>query len=1172
MSDRNGHGHRQMRSTLIAPKFSAKKLFFCLLLLFFVFPHTSHEFFEFKGSEDIGHNTADTNKPIAKRPFEKKFKFRKIERIQSEDEVDEEEDEEAKGEENEDDSGSRNDGTKDRADIKRNNKRRNRDNDDDDDNDDDNGKRMKAGAEGVDSGELPFKHARIAHREGRATAAASTTRNEKKRGSAKQQRDNGAGTDNDVDDTDADKSVESKSYGNSIFGSLFGSSKSNVRDNGNSNEKTTSAEDKSTEQKESTNSIIDWLKWLSKRDDSAEEQEVPVSIESAESFLSYLDRWPINSLFPIGKAAKQIPMPRNSHHHHKQQQRRTASAENDDSDEIAAPMSQDNFETLLHTLPSFVPSPAHVLNTECRQQLQIFHRQLRGHKLWTLQMLDATGKITSGMLRGNINQFGDFAQCMQVKTVVKVTPQNPIRIRGKYCLAHIEMETSTKELKVPLHYAKGRGLWRSHFGNPSHFVPRYGIANWGVCIPHLCNGEIVQQVVEANLRSYNTTGVEFHVEVGDDDCYTRTNVKIMRLMKKDRNFALTFLGFCALITLCLSSLITKHNAKIKYVLNFIIIMVRTSLKGKQKENEEKIVESADAVNEPVADESVVDQDAVVTKEFNTEDKPYEKHEGVLHSLTELLKEIINAFSPQRTFIQLLDADHYTTEFPIFNILKLGATFALYVSLKYLMLGHLPITDRDKLVRTLDQPQSIIFRSPMIFMDVLLMISGFLIAYQLAEEMEQKNHIQLLKRMTLKITRFLPTLFVVLFFQTWILPVLDSGPLWSNLIGQNTRLCEEQMWRNFFGVQNCSPMTIQLALEVQLYILGPLIVWLYYTDADAAFFIYGALHAMSVSARYSRTHREHLSMTIFHGMNVSKFYRTANLLFSSPVSRATPYLLGIGTGLLHRSQAGTIEIATELIPVGWFCSILSLFWCFWSPSAGTRTDFVYTAGDAASYAAWCPLIMGLALAWCIFMFPRDGNSILRFLTTIRPVLFLSRITFPIQLMTYVVVLYNTATVSESRKYQLSDLINFNEIGVILASGILLAFLIDVPAQHVRRIIINRLFLEGPVHEHDQDVEPSSGAEASEPEGEAELETDKEDQTNDDVGVIWTTGEEAEDVAGNTKVNAEDEGEDNTIAADGVEDKETEVYEEEEEIKRRPEKGDSAEEAISFTRRRRRISDD
>lgn len=128
--------------------------------------------------------------------------------------------------------------------------------------------------------------------------------------------------------------------------------------------------------------------------------------------------------------------------------------------------------------------------------------------------------------------------------------------------------------------------------------------------------------------------------------------------------------------------------------------------------------------------------------------------SVLHSLMDLLRDILNVFSPQRTFVELVRSDHLEMQFPIFNILKLGASFALYVCLKYIMIGHLPIINRDRLVRALDQPLSILFRSPMIYMDGLLLISGFLVAYQLAEEIEQKTRIQLLKRMALKISRYI----------------------------------------------------------------------------------------------------------------------------------------------------------------------------------------------------------------------------------------------------------------------------------------------------------------------------------------------------------------------------------------------------------------------------------
>lgn len=43
-------------------------------------------------------------------------------------------------------------------------------------------------------------------------------------------------------------------------------------------------------------------------------------------------------------------------------------------------------------------------------------------------MHDATAKISSGILSGNINQLGHFDQCLDV-----VGPN-----KGKYCLAHLQ--------------------------------------------------------------------------------------------------------------------------------------------------------------------------------------------------------------------------------------------------------------------------------------------------------------------------------------------------------------------------------------------------------------------------------------------------------------------------------------------------------------------------------------------------------------------------------------------------------------------------------------------------------------------------------------------------------------------------------------------------------------
>lgn len=118
-----------------------------------------------------------------------------------------------------------------------------------------------------------------------------------------------------------------------------------------------------------------------------------------------------------------------------------------------------------------------------------------------------------------------------------------------------------------------------------------------------------------------------------------------------------------------------------------------------------------------------------------------------------------SISPKRTAEILLYGDS-TIEMmlPLYDLLKVLSTCMLYLCLKFLMLGHLPITNRDEMIQIFSNPFSILIRHPMIYTDILLLINGCLSAYELSEEMEQKSFIQLLKRLSIKFTRFARRIF------------------------------------------------------------------------------------------------------------------------------------------------------------------------------------------------------------------------------------------------------------------------------------------------------------------------------------------------------------------------------------------------------------------------------
>jgi hypothetical protein len=84
------------------------------------------------------------------------------------------------------------------------------------------------------------------------------------------------------------------------------------------------------------------------------------------------------------------------------------------------------------------------VSQQCREDSLIYLNALRNLDLWALKIYDASAKLPSGILNGNVNQFGDFDQCLDV-----ISPAN---FQGQYCLAYLQPENinddKLKELEV----------------------------------------------------------------------------------------------------------------------------------------------------------------------------------------------------------------------------------------------------------------------------------------------------------------------------------------------------------------------------------------------------------------------------------------------------------------------------------------------------------------------------------------------------------------------------------------------------------------------------------------------------------------------------------------------------------------------------------------------------
>ncbi|XP_025421860.1 nose resistant to fluoxetine protein 6-like [Sipha flava] len=156
-------------------------------------------------------------------------------------------------------------------------------------------------------------------------------------------------------------------------------------------------------------------------------------------------------------------------------------------------------------------------NELCRKHSQIYLRELEKLTTWALKMYDASAKIPSGILNGNINQFGDFDQCLGAN-------DESLGIKGQYCLAFIELSlppNANEKWKYILDLVHSHSAFRSRLEDPGHRVPRFSTINWAVCAPASCSPTDIEHELHSLLSRYmDTAEVIFRLKVDSEMCQT----------------------------------------------------------------------------------------------------------------------------------------------------------------------------------------------------------------------------------------------------------------------------------------------------------------------------------------------------------------------------------------------------------------------------------------------------------------------------------------------------------------------------------------------------------------------------------------------------------------------------------------------------------------------------
>nr|CAD7441389.1 unnamed protein product [Timema bartmani] len=531
-----------------------------------------------------------------------------------------------------------------------------------------------------------------------------------------------------------------------------------------------------------------------------------------------------------------------------------------------------------------------------------------------LIVYDSSAKLPSGILRGNVNQLGDFDQCLSVMGSEPSTPTD--LIRGQYCLASIDISAtphamSGKEsLETPVHWAQSMEFVRSSRLDPGHFIPQFSTIKWGLCVPHSCTPDDVDATLKDALQPFNTSlmGIQIQTRMEPDMCYVDQPTEF------GVGTYVVMLVYSSVIAITLiATLRDDGNA------------VQLKYRGK-------------------------------------------------------LEKMLMAFSIKKTLPELLSVDKGDGDIKCIHGIRALATVALYVAHKVLALAFLPYSNRIHLTQLSQEPLSMLLRASFIYTDSFLLLSGVLTAYHMSCEMKRKCGIDWKRRYLARFIRLTPALIALVVFYAYIWEHLGNGPMWNKVVKRNADICKVSMWRNMLYVQNfypfeemCATHTHQLALDMQLSLIAPLLVYLLFVSQGWGILLLATLHLISVALRYYVSVQNNLSMLIYHRM-------TWYLVFG-----------------------------------GWLSASYLTYLSFFSTSEVASPDYLYEAVETSLYSALSPVTWSLALCWVILACATGYGGWLNSALCWRGLTTFSKISYSVYLTQFAVFFYNVGTIRTSQEF-------------------------------------------------------------------------------------------------------------------------------------------------------------
>ncbi|KAJ3617101.1 hypothetical protein MTP99_009098 [Tenebrio molitor] len=651
--------------------------------------------------------------------------------------------------------------------------------------------------------------------------------------------------------------------------------------------------------------------------------------------------------------------------------------------------------------------------SKCGQDAMVVMEGIAKRERWALQMFDSSSKFPVGLLFGNFYQLGNFDECIGLRQ--PVSNLNEVPLRGKYCLADIELfNTKQYDGRVARSFETIKEKPR-HVHNSTMY--------WSICVPSSCSVEEVKIVVR-EVFVLATEQKSLTVKLTGDRCH------------EDKPQPLTtteIIYGCVIGIFCVFTILAT-------VFHYYVL--------REKERMNRDAESARGSNSNLLKEAILCFSIIRTiGKFLTT-----KSSSLNLECISGIKLISMAFIISgHTFLFMIGGPVQNTNFyekesrswinAIFvNSPLLVDTFLLISGFLMCYLLLIELDKRKGKINVLILYVGRYIRLTPSYMVVIFFYCTLM--SRIGDGPLWDSKIKLEQERCQK---------------SW----------WTNLLYVNNYVKTEHM---------CMFQSWYLAADYHLFIIAPLIIYPLWRWSKAGKAILGISTFTSVIIPMIITFKDKLDPTFMifapevSDLNDNFYFKTA---YTKTHMRAGSYFFGLFFGyLLHKLQTKGLKIPNYVLWFGWFlsatCGIISMYsvGIFYYPNRE------YNAFEAAVYAslhrvAWC-ISIGWIMIACI---TKNAPLVNRFLSW-KPFIPLSRLTYCAYLTNGFVEIYSAGSIRQGiymSKHQMGRQ-SLSHIVLTFSLAFVICILFESPIHGLEKILLKKE--TGRVNKNRSNVEPTN----------------------------------------------------------------------------------------------------